>query len=260
MPITTTTARRAVALEWSDRIFPGFYESLLDEALTHEARETITYSPAHHDVHPDAETPGTPVYEAATVLMERLDWRPAMRYVAREWAREACHEVGLPCRFPRLESPAFYNFSSDYIIFYAPAVTWTEWAREAIARYPETVAAVLKDALTPYDGFIPHYSAHLSEWHPNPAEWSPAQCSLIIEARAACEASHRTDADAYTADRYRRGDRPQQDFSDYIYETLHVSGTFNDAVHTAISHAIKHDATFRDTWNRLARLTGRDAA
>ncbi len=246
---------------WNGRIFPGYYMSDLDDALACELWGVLAYSPAHHAPHPDAEKPGSPIAEAIKAAQDAFPWQAACELLARYWHRAAARLASMPPTvYAGLDSPREYNFASDRVRFLMRPRYWRAFVARARTNCPLTIDAVLRDALTPRPGCVPRFSARLAEWHSDPTRWAPAQCGLIVEAVAAVAACQIwNEADALTAAAYERGDRPQQAFAADVYDELHTQAAFSDAVNKVISHTIKHDEAFCDTWNHLARLTGRDA-
>lgn len=91
-------------------------------------------------------------------------------------------ETGLPLtlEYETMESPKFYNFSTDRIFALAPL-------EQIQAIYDATPKDVLEkeieDNCTSYDGFHSHYSNVLSEWEEKPIEdWDHNELRILIQA------------------------------------------------------------------------------
>ena len=163
--------------------FEGFYCSkfsdMLDSDLRHEA-EYKTSDECEEDRRIDIEEP-----EYACILFDCMDWTGAYNAIANKYvyAFNALFKdetgVDLCLAFSDLESPKYYNFSTDRIFAHA--------AESAIAQLFSMVdhavlSRIIKERFTSCSGFISHYSNHLSDWLEKPInEWDINEtCTLIM--------------------------------------------------------------------------------
>lgn len=92
--------------------------------------------------------------------------RPAKRRVWRDGAMalETYQADSIGMTFESMDSPREYNFATDRVYGLIPLKVMRELFRRSKAEKHVTLAAVVADRFTSYDGFISSYRSHLGDW------------------------------------------------------------------------------------------------
>lgn len=160
--------------------FSGFYCTMHEDALDRAVEQMFS----------DRDTGCHPY----TGLIDRAQWdckwSGVMQDYAKEYAEQFAREFGIDMTFDSMESPKFYNFTTDRVFC---AISESEVAR----LLKETPADVLKktaaDMFTSRDGFSSFYSPDVSDWGWT-NEWDHNQVGCLV---AAFVSSIRPDFDQY---------------------------------------------------------------
>ena len=160
--------------------FSGFYCSLHESALDDAVEQMFS----------DRAT-GCTVYRGlADRAQGACDWREVMKAYAAEYAEQFSREFDIPLEFDSLESPRFYNFTTDRIFCRVPLEVCTRLFLEVD---DDTLEATARDMFTSRDGFSSFYSPDVSEWG-DVSEWDHNQIECLI---AAYVAQQNPDFDQY---------------------------------------------------------------
>lgn len=233
--------------------FTGFYNSLYSDAIDSEEEQFIGYGTDSYDKHNEDNEVYFPKdlrldeSELGEILMHATDYRKAYAMVAqdymqafdtligealemtrKEWhwkfyplgkkSRKERHVVpSIGLKFESMESPRYYNFETDRIFANVSQKTVRELFKLSKTDNHSTLAGILKNNCTSYDGFISHYSNKLTDWLEKPLlEWDANELRMlllaVIEIKGLDE-SLRTD----------------------IYDSLYDKGTFRTAWDNAVN-------------------------
>jgi hypothetical protein len=152
--------------------FSGFYESWysseIDEVGDREAEHF-----AEKDTAEQPEELRISESDYADILFHVTDYSAAHHDIARQYVPAfdelASEAIGFPLglEFEKMDSPREYNFATDRIYAYITLETV-----QALRQYvkPETMAAVIRERFTSYDGFISSYSNDAAEWAEKPLD------------------------------------------------------------------------------------------
>lgn len=148
--------------------FSGFYcslhESALDNALEQMFLDRASGCYAYNGLIDRAQN--------------ACNWQDVMREYAKEYAEQFSREFNIPLEFNSLESPRFYNFTTDRIFCRVPLEVCTRLESEL----PDNALAdQAREMFTSRDGFTSFYSADIDEWG-DIAEWDHNQIGCLIAA------------------------------------------------------------------------------
>lgn len=146
--------------------FSGFYNSWHDSAL--DDALTIMCSDENGDI----------IDSRYSLATNAIDWRIAHLAYAQLYCERLATACNATWQFAKLDSPRFDNYRTDEIDV---TIDLPELQRMHDAIDPVAFAALVQERLAPRSGFIPFYSADLSEWG-NLSEWESPQLSLLVEA------------------------------------------------------------------------------
>lgn len=168
--------------------FSGFYCSWWEDALDREAGDCAEYDSEREEPIFPADMPAG---ERAEILHRRTDYRAAMLEIAREYvgAWRAAFEdtTGHKIRadFVALDSPRFYNFTTDRIFARVPLA---DLARIRAAIGEDALEAHAREVFRPRDGFAPfseYLEGDITQWPADLAAWDHNQLACIIGAALA---------------------------------------------------------------------------
>lgn len=163
--------------------FSGFYESWHSGALEDAQRSAMDWE-GTGDIS-DAFTP-----EQVEAVNSALDWQKACTEYARRYAEGACELLNeylggetpakIELEFESLESPRFYNYTTDRIFCKIPLLHL-----RALRVYAgdEYMQKALDARFTPCDGFSPFYTRNLAAWDEKPLdEYDHNEAGTVLEA------------------------------------------------------------------------------
>ena len=189
--------------------FPGFYESMLSSAIDSHEEQEAEYMAEREIPYPRRE-PANLVLTAEE--MAEHDWQPEhLRISAQEYASlffdccqyslvyhkiaqfwvEAfdwrCHEnLGTPEKsflWESMVSPREYNFTTDVAYAYVSEAVLDSLFAKSAAEGHKTLAQVIKDSFTSYDGFSSFYPNDLEAWLEKPlSEWDYNKLGTLVSA------------------------------------------------------------------------------
>ena len=146
--------------------FSGFYESI------HAANLDDTLEQLFQNDQGDIDDKGIELLNAYTGWTNEL-----LANYCKLYVEAFNHELSLNLVFESLESPKFYNYTTDRI-FIEIAID------ELKAIYDKTdkgeLAKLVKSKFTSYDGFSSFYSNDLSDW-PSLLDWDHNQIGTLVE-------------------------------------------------------------------------------
>lgn len=142
--------------------FSGFYESIhswrLDDLL---------------NVGEDSDLPRAELEER----IDQMDWKTEHENYSKAYVAQMSKMLGIELEFVTLDSPKFYNFSTDRIF----AKIKQKDVQALQARLDlDKMNELVKEKFTSRAGFISHYAADYSEWQNQPA-LDHNQIGTIIE-------------------------------------------------------------------------------
>lgn len=157
--------------------FQGFYESLWDLQ-----QDSAIESMFENDS-------GELNQEAFDSAYNSANWAQCRKAIAKQYTAEleAKIQEELPnfsMEFVELESPTFYNYSTDQISVKLPAESVVALIQ---ACRPSALQAVLIDRHTHRSGFVSSYSNKLSDWLEKPfSEWDSVEVESLSLAAFNC--------------------------------------------------------------------------
>jgi hypothetical protein len=164
--------------------FQGFYESVWSQEVEHTVErdaEWMAEQQAEEGIAPELRLDAS---EFAEILSDCLDYQDCYRRIAEAYveafdgvlSEEADLDLGL--KFESVSSPRYYNFETDRV--------FAEVSDEAVAELfskvsKDTLAKVIKERHTSYDGFISYYSNRVEEWLAKPLdEWDHNELETLL--------------------------------------------------------------------------------
>lgn len=182
--------------------FPGFFESAYSGAVDHEESQWLEYhaednGETGHDYESSWPAPLSLANELGNIMWPHTNHRTAYRKIAESYVAAFDHLAGeafgmtvpdtrskwtwtedgqsvvtpepyarpsIGMTFESMDSPREYNFTTDRVYGLVPLKTMREIFRRSKAENHETLAAVVRDTFTSYDGFASFYSPDLDSW------------------------------------------------------------------------------------------------
>ena len=147
--------------------FSGFYNSLHDCALD----DAVEYMFADQD--------GCSYnHKLARRVYDGCNWRGVREAYAKDYAESFAHEFGIELTFDSLDSPRFYNFTTDRIFCNLPI----NEAERLLDELPYgALDDVAKDQFTSRDGFSSFYSPKVEDWG-DLSTWDHNQLGALVQA------------------------------------------------------------------------------
>lgn len=159
--------------------FPGFYESILSEALDYAVEQESECLVEQESCWPE------PIRLNHSELWQAVDHRAAYERMAADWCSalddwlsETIETKPGSFTYSHTDSPHYYNFETDHVYMNASvAIIKRLYAACDKARLSECIKA----RHTSRDGFISFYSNSLSEWEEKPvSEWDCIQLGTLL--------------------------------------------------------------------------------
>lgn len=204
--------------------FPGFYGSLLSGELDHVEEQNAEYAVERQkedgipsDLHLTAR-------EFSEVFYDCTDYRAVHEHAAKEYATSfdvvASEALGfkLGLEFEEMTSPKYYNSETDRL--FAKTTWWNVRRMFTMSRRDghKTLAAVIKERFTSYDGFISSYRNDLQSWLEKPfREWDHNELGTLLIACLKLTGEF-------------EDDRPEW----RVYEHMSESGDFQTAIDNGV--------------------------
>ena len=125
--------------------------------------------------------------EYIELLSDCLDYSECYRRIAKAYvdvfdilvSERLDYKLGL--EFESMSSPQYYNFETDRVFVYVPVETVKELFAISEAEDHKTLAQVILDRHTSYDGFISFYGNELSAWLEKPVEeWDHNELHTLL--------------------------------------------------------------------------------
>ena len=105
-------------------------------------------------------------------------WHDVMKAYAKEYAEQFSREFNIPLEFDSMESPKYYNFTTDRIFCRVPLEVCIRLESEL----PDNALAdQAREMFTSRDGFSSFYSPDIEDWG-DISEWDHNQIGCLIEA------------------------------------------------------------------------------
>lgn len=153
--------------------FPGFYESVLSEALDNAERNMVEGLIENYDL-PDEPNPYEACYDASTYAI-------GFNKIARanvDWLNHVLDDTGIVLAYESMESPREYNFSTDALF-----VTINDTEKLASLVDPARFEACIKEHFTSRPGFHSFYSNDIETWRAKPfADWDHNELGTLLTA------------------------------------------------------------------------------
>ena len=152
--------------------FPGFYESLLSQAL-----DDVEEREVEHIV----ETHGLDETTVAEAFWTHSEYAKGFHLIARDsvdWLNHVLEDTGIVLAYESMESPREYNFSTDALY-----VTVNDIELLASLTDPAKFEATIKEHFTSGPGFHSFYSNDIEAWRAKPyAEWDHNELGTLLTA------------------------------------------------------------------------------
>ena len=147
--------------------FDGFYESFSAERIDEAAGLADYHYECWDEDHPQEDDETREQHTARREayfdnVRDTTDFKALQNEYAEYYVDAFAKDNGIKLTFEKLDSPKYYNYSTDRIFAYIE--------REEVARLVKTVdrvklAALVKEKFTSYSGFSSHYASTLEEWN-----------------------------------------------------------------------------------------------
>lgn len=165
--------------------FSGFYNSMHDDALTREIDYFIEKL-ANYDV------PNDTLCRISNLFYCDVNWQKAHKGYAKEYAEAfktwIADFVELPSlTFESLDSPKFYNYSTDRIFCAISESDAKKLYDYVIHNHASAFESLIADRFTSCDGFVSSYPNHLDDWPDLVKEWDHNQLGILFECLAIAE-------------------------------------------------------------------------
>jgi hypothetical protein len=182
--------------------FPGFYNSLLSSAMDQYEEQEAEYraeQEASEEYYPDTYHPEhlrISKDEYASIYFGCCDYQRVYLKVAQFWVKAFDWWCEKNLKTPEksftwesMVSPREYNFVTDRVFAYVPEEVIEELFARSAKEEHKTLAQVIKDNFTSYDGFMSYYSNELEVWLEKPLkEWDYNELGTLVSANIiACE-------------------------------------------------------------------------
>ena len=153
--------------------FPGFYESVLSEALD-DAENMEAENIAEN--HPEPELQA--IHDA---MYKHSDYSKGFDAIARasvDWLNHVLEDTGIKLTFDSMESPREYNFTTDALF-----VAINDPARLYADTNTASLNAVIEERFTSGPGFHSFYSNDPDAWRAKPLdEWDHNELGALLTA------------------------------------------------------------------------------
>ncbi len=107
--------------------------------------------------------------------------RQRYNYETREFESESYIRPSARMTFESMDSPREYNFATDRVYATVPLAVMRLLFKRSAAEKHATLATVIAERFTSCDGFISHYSRHLSDWLEKPlADWDHNELGTLL--------------------------------------------------------------------------------
>lgn len=151
--------------------FPGFYESVLSEALDDAERNMVEALIENYDL-PDEPDPYEACYDAST-------YATGFRMIAKDyvdWLNHVLDGTGIVLAYESMKSPREYNFSTDALF-----VTVNDPKLVLLRTRPSNLNTVAAEFFTSRPGFHSFYSPLVDTWG-EITEWDHNQLGALLTA------------------------------------------------------------------------------
>lgn len=154
--------------------FPGFYESVLSQALDDAENQMVEGLIENHelDFDPGDCTPYEACWDAST-------YATGFRKIAADyvdWLNHVLDGTGIVLAYESMESPREYNFGTDVLF-----VTVNDIELLAKLADPERFAKTIREHFTSGPGFISFYPNDIEAWRAKPyAEWDHNELGTLL--------------------------------------------------------------------------------
>ena len=163
------------------------YEAYWPEALRLNAREygeilfdVTDYSAAYANIARDYAAAFDHV-AGATFGFSVKAQRQRYNYETKDFEPEEYRRQSIRATFESMDSPREYNFATDRIYIDVPVSVIRELFKRSKAEKHVTLATVIRERFTSYDGFIAGYSNRLPDWLSKPlADWDHNELGTLI--------------------------------------------------------------------------------
>lgn len=148
--------------------FSGFYESIHDSEIDGAIDNLCSFDNGHIN-----EKLRNNMY------CDGIDFQSLRAAYAQKYAKEFAHEASIDMTFDSMASPKYYNFETDRIFC---NIEFDEVKRISTLVKRDTLAKVIQDNFTSYDGFHSFYDNKLENWDTDFANWDCHEIGALIEA------------------------------------------------------------------------------
>lgn len=163
--------------------FDGFYCSLYSSEIdSHEENEGEYYAQES-----EWSGKGLEVSDFCEAMFWACDYGALHESIAEKYVQAFSEEfeeqtgLALPLAFEAMTSPREYNFQTDRIFADIPESTLEKLFQESAKEGHKTLASVIAERFTSYDGFHSFYSNAIDDWLEKPfSEWDHNELGTLI--------------------------------------------------------------------------------
>lgn len=156
--------------------FAGFYNSIHSDSIDSQMEDDLEYSESEFD--------SSAYFDA--LKNEKYDYDEICRVYAKEYAEEFItalnheFELSVDLKSTEIESPRFYNFTTDRIFIDITYFDMLKVYNYVITHFNDDFIKSIADRFTSCSGFISSYPNRLSEWG-NLDTWDHNQYGTLFE-------------------------------------------------------------------------------
>lgn len=167
--------------------FCGLYESPLSHELDYVEEREAEWLAERQEEDGIAHELRLEASDFGEILFDVTDYSLAHEAIARDYAETFGHKADVVFgfkagfEFEEMTSPRFYNFETDRLFCRVPFATVERFFAISEAEGHKTLARVIRQRHTSYDGFISFYRNELAEWLEKPLEdWDHNELETLL--------------------------------------------------------------------------------
>lgn len=129
--------------------FQGFYDSDWDAEIDMVIEDLAEYLAETH------------TGDMMAAIYEHADFKSLRQRIAKQYAEQFAHAIGLPLTYVEMDSPKEYNFTTDRLFMAGTRALWRKLRKEVLSGDLHNHAT---ERHTSRSGFISFYSPDTSTW------------------------------------------------------------------------------------------------
>lgn len=146
--------------------FLGFYESIHDQGLD-RALDSLC----------DDDRGEVISEELRSRLFDLVDWKEAHKNYAMEYAKSFAHNFNLDLKFESLQSPKYYNYSTDRVFI---TISLKEVKRIYKLVNKTMLRSYIVGNFSSYSGFCSSYPSNLDDWSKDLKTWDHNEIGTLL--------------------------------------------------------------------------------